>query len=74
MTKHQVDIDETQLAEAARALGTLTPSQTISEALSLAIRVSRVRAHINNLASRSATDLHDPEAMGGAWPVWPRTP
>ncbi|MGI8681731.1 MAG: hypothetical protein ACR2JO_06310 [Mycobacteriales bacterium] len=70
MTKRLVEIDDAVLAEARRALGTVTIKDTVNTALEGAARAARRRAvTIQDLRSVGELlgDLGDPEIMARAW-------
>ena len=67
MTKLLIDIDDTELDAARRALETQTNKDTISRALRLVATIDAARKDLEFLKDPSATDLYDPEVMAGAW-------
>lgn len=67
MTKRLIDIDDTELDRARRALETQTNKDTISRALRLVATIDAARKDLEFLKDPSATDLSDPEVMAGAW-------
>jgi Arc/MetJ family transcription regulator len=67
MTKRLIDIDDTELDAARRALETQTNKDTISRALRLVATIDAARKDLEFLKDPSATDLSDPEVMAGAW-------
>ena len=67
MTKRLIDIDDTELDAARRALETQTNKDTISRALRLVATIDAARKDLEFLKDPSATDLYDPEVMAGAW-------
>lgn len=67
MTKRLIDIDDTELDAARRALETQTNKDTISRALRLVATIDAARKDLEFLKNPSATDLSDPEVMAGAW-------
>ncbi len=59
-------LDEELVAQVKELLGTGTTTETLAEALREVIRVRGRARHFERLRQR-ATDLTDPEAMGGQW-------
>lgn len=70
MAKRLVEIDDAVLAEARRALGTVTIKDTVNTALDQAAKAARRRAvSIEDLQSVGGLlgDLGDQEIMARAW-------
>jgi len=66
MTRTVIDINDTSLKAAAKALGTSTKVDTVNQALAdIAGRKKRL-AFLDDLDD-AAADLADPEVMRGAW-------
>lgn len=67
MAKTLIDIDETFLAEAAKALHTTTKKDTVNSALRAAAALAARRRDLARLASDGLLDLADPDIMQQAW-------
>ena len=67
MTKTLIDIDDEQLAEAQRALGTTTKRDTVNQALALVIAQAALRRDLERFRTDAYADLRDPEIMSRAW-------
>ena len=67
MAKTLIDVDEQQLAEAARVLNTQTKKDTVNEALRLVTSLAARRRDLQRLTSGGLPDLADEDVMRAAW-------
>lgn len=67
MTKTLVDVDDHNLAEAGRLLGTKTKKDTVNAALAEVVAAAARRRDLARLCANGLPDLADPEVMGAAW-------
>jgi Arc/MetJ family transcription regulator len=62
-----VDLDETALTEARKALGTTTKVETVNRALAEVAALAARRRDIRRLAAGELADLGDDDAYAAAW-------
>jgi Arc/MetJ family transcription regulator len=67
MAKTLVDIDEHQLEEARRVLGTRTKKDTVNAALAEVVALAARRRDLERFRSGRLDDLGDPEVAMAAW-------
>jgi Arc/MetJ family transcription regulator len=71
LTKRLVEIEDSLLDQARRALGTDTIKDTVTSALEQAVRAAERRTRLDDATlerfAAAATDLGDGEVMGAAW-------
>ena len=67
MAKTLIDVDEDQLAAAARVLNTETKKDTVNAALREVVALAARRRDLQRLTSSSLADLADDEVMRTAW-------
>ncbi len=67
MRKTTVAIDDRLAAEAGKALGTATLTDTVRESMRLVVATSARRAFVERLSSMRGLDLDDPSVMNRAW-------
>jgi Arc/MetJ family transcription regulator len=67
MAKTLIDVDEQQLAEAARVLNTQTKKDTVNEALRLVTSLAARRRDLQRLTSGGLPALADEDVMRAAW-------
>ncbi len=67
MAKTLVDLDEGQLAAAAKALGTTTKKDTVNSALREAAALAARRRDLEHLRAGQLPDLGDDELVARAW-------
>jgi Arc/MetJ family transcription regulator len=65
--KTTVAIDDQLAAQAGRALGTTTLTDTVREAMRLAIATAARRKFVDRLSAMRGLDLDDPSVMKQAW-------
>jgi len=67
MRKTTVAIDDQLAAQAGRALGTTTLTDTVREAMRLAVATSARRKFVERLSAMRGMDLDDAAVMNQAW-------
>lgn len=67
MTKTLIDIDDHQLAQAQRVLGTTTKRDTVNQALAQVVALAARRRDLEMLRADTFADLRDPDVMSRAW-------
>ena len=67
MAKTLIDVDEDQLAAAARVLNTETKKDTVNAALREVAALAARRRDLSRLISGALPDLEDTEIMRDAW-------
>ncbi|MEE9414247.1 MAG: type II toxin-antitoxin system VapB family antitoxin [Acidimicrobiales bacterium] len=67
MAKTLIDIDESALEHAQRALGTTTKKDTVNGALAAVAALSARRRDLDRFKADRHADLRDPDIMSSAW-------
>jgi Arc/MetJ family transcription regulator len=67
VTRTLVDIDDDNLAAAARVLGTKSKKDTVNAALLEVLRRQMVTGYFHHMATDPLPDLRDGEVMARAW-------
>ena len=67
VAKTLIDIDDSELERARRALGTKTKKDTVNRALAEATAVAARRRDLERLIEGRLADLGDDDVMSGAW-------